>query len=68
MSRPTDDDRIEALRRFLGGLARGDDANQLASTMSDLHVRHNTFPGEVLMELSADALHTTGIERESAVA
>jgi len=68
MSRPTDDDRIEALRRFLGGLARGDDANQLASTMSDLHVRHNTFPGEVLMELSADALHTAGIERETGVA
>ena len=36
--------------------------------MSDLHVRHNTFPGEVLMELSADALHTAGIERETGVA
>jgi hypothetical protein len=68
MSRPTDDDRTEALRRFLVGLARGDDANQLAADMADLHVRHNTFPGEVLMELSADALDTVGIERESSVA
>jgi hypothetical protein len=68
MSRPTDDDRIEALRRFLGGLARGDDANQLCADMVELHVRHNTFPGEVLMELSANALHTTGVERESGVA
>lgn len=65
MRRPTDDDRIDAMRRFLTGLARGDDANQLAAEMADLHVRNNTFPGEVLMELSADALDATGTERES---
>jgi hypothetical protein len=68
MSRPTDDDRIEALRRFLVGLARGDDANQLAAEIADLHVRHNTFPGEVPMELSADALGIAGAERQSHVA
>ena len=67
MSRPTDDDRIEALRRFLVGLARGDDANQLSAEIADLHVRHDTFPGEVFMELSADALDAAGAERESAV-
>jgi len=68
MSRPTDDDRIEALGRFLIGLARGDDANQLAADMADLHVRHNTFPGEVFLELSADALETAAVERETGVA
>jgi acetoin utilization deacetylase AcuC-like enzyme len=68
MSRPSDDDRVEALRRFLVGLARGDDANQLAVDIADLHVRHNTFPGEVLMELAADALATAGVERETRVA
>ncbi len=65
MSKPTNDDRIEALRRFLVGLARGDDANQLATDIADLHVRHDTFPGEVLMELTADALALAGAERDS---
>jgi hypothetical protein len=68
MSRPTDDGRIETLRRFLIGLARGDDANQLAADMADLHVRHNTFPGEVFLELSADALETAAVERETGAA
>jgi len=68
MGRPSDDDRVEAVRRYLVGLARGDDANQLAVDIADLHVRHNTFPGEVLMELAADALDTAGVERETGVA
>ncbi len=67
MGRPTDDDRIEALRRFLGGLLRGDDANQLAADIADLHVRHDTFPGEVFMELAANALGVAGVEREPGV-
>ena len=56
MKRPTDEDRAEALRLLLVGLSRGDDANQLSSEIADSHVRHNTFPGEVFMELAADAL------------
>ena len=67
MSRPTDDDRVEALRRFLVGFARGDDANQLVADIADLHVRHNTFPGEVFMKLTADALHAAGVEREPGI-
>ena len=67
MNRPTDDDRVEALRRFLVGVARGDDANQLVADIADLHVRHNTFPGEVFMELAADALRAAGIEREPGI-
>ena len=67
MKRPTDEDRAEALRRFLVGLARGDDANQLSSEIADLHVRHNTFPGEVFMELAADSLDVAGTQRADAV-
>ena len=68
MTGPTDDDRIEALRRFLVGLAGGDDANQLAADIAGLHERHNTFPGEVFMELAADALDIAGAERASSFA
>ena len=63
-----DEDRSEALRRVLAGLARGADANQLSSEIAELHVRHNTSPGEVFMELAADALDTAGVDRETGVA
>ena len=68
MSRPTDDDRIEALRRFFAGLNRGDDANQLSADIADLHVQHSTFPGEVFMELAADALESARAQRENPLA
>jgi hypothetical protein len=68
MSGPTADDRVEALRRFLAGLSRGHDAHQLVVDIADLHVRHNTFPGEVLIELAADALDTAGVERDTCIA
>ncbi|MFN3256674.1 MAG: hypothetical protein ACE37B_13365 [Ilumatobacter sp.] len=67
MGRPSDGDRVEALRRFLVGLGRGDDANQLVADIADLHVRHDTFPGEVFMGLAADALAVAGVEREPGV-
>ena len=67
MSTLTDDNKVEALRRFLGGLERGDDANQLVADIADLHVRHDTFPGEVLMELAADALAVAGVARQPGV-
>jgi hypothetical protein len=67
MKRPTDEDRTEALRRLLVGLARGDDANQLSSEIADLHVRHNTFPGEVFLELAADALDLASTGRVDGV-
>jgi hypothetical protein len=67
MGRPTDDDHVEALRRFLVGLGRGDDANQLVADIADLHVQHNTFPGEVFMELAAEALAVAGVARQPGV-
>ena len=68
MTKPTEDDRVEATRRLLAGLVGGVDANQLVVEIADLHVRHDTFPGEVFMELAADALRTAGVEHASGVA
>jgi hypothetical protein len=61
VSVPTADDRVEARRRFLTGLVRGADANQLVVDLADLHVRNNTFPGEVLMGIAVDALDKAGV-------
>jgi hypothetical protein len=66
--RPTEDDRIEAIRRLLSGLETGADAHELAAAVADLHPQNNTFPGEVFMELAADALDLAGIDRDPAIA
>ena len=65
--RPTDQDRIEALRRFLVALDAGRSAHDIVADVADLHVRHNTFPGEVFMELAADALELAEVERSHPV-
>ncbi len=62
MSVASADDRVEAQRRFLTGLSRGDDANQLVAEIADLHVRNNTFPGEVLMDVAVDAIDKAGVD------
>lgn len=61
--RPTEEDRLEALRRLLTGLAEGADAHELTMSMADLHPKNNTFPGEVFMGLAADALEAAGATR-----
>jgi hypothetical protein len=58
---PADQDRAEAVGRLLSGLARGDDVFDLAAAIEELHPRHNTFPGQVFMGLSADALEVAGV-------
>lgn len=52
----SDEDFVEARRRFLVGLANGRDAHEIVSAVFDLHPKNNTFPGEVFLELAADAL------------
>ena len=37
---------------------------ELARTIEPFHPPGNTFPGEVLLELAADALETAGVSRE----
>jgi hypothetical protein len=57
---PAETDRLEAIRRFLVGLKRGDDVFDLIDSIAELHPKHNTFPGEVYMGLGADALDIAG--------
>ena len=65
--RPTEDDRIEAIRRLLSGLANGADAHELVAAVADLHPKNNTFPGEVFMELAADAFDVAGVSRDGPI-
>lgn len=65
--RPTEEDRIEAIRRLLSGLERGSDAHELSAAVADLHLKNNTFPGEVFMEIAADALEIAGISRDASI-
>jgi hypothetical protein len=61
--RPGDEDRREALKLALGGLAAGRDLGGLVFDLRELHPRNNTFPGEVLLELAADAIEESGATR-----
>jgi len=65
---PTEDDRLEAIRRLLSGLAGGADVHELTASIADLHPKNNTFPGEVFMGLAADALEVAGATREKPIA
>jgi hypothetical protein len=47
---------MTARRVLLDGLARDADIDELASELAPLHPRNDTFPGEVLLRLAADAL------------
>jgi hypothetical protein len=64
---PTDQDGAGAIRRLLSGLERGDDVFALAAAIEELHPPHNTFPGEVFMRLSTDALEVAGVGLRPAV-
>jgi hypothetical protein len=66
--RPTEEDRLEAIRRLLSGLAGGADVHELTASIADLHPKNNTFPGEVFMGLAADALEVAGATREKPIA
>lgn len=47
---------MTARRVLLDGLARDADAAELASELTFLHPRNNTFPGDVFLDVAADAL------------
>lgn len=61
---PTDEDRLEAQRRLLVGLAAGVDVFDLSDGLFDLHPRNDTFPGEVFLRLGADTLAIAGFTRD----
>jgi len=61
--RPTDDDGRRAIDIALSGLARRDDVSDVAARLAPLHPQHDTFPGEVLLGLAADAIGVSGVAR-----
>ena len=66
--RPTPEDAAAARRLLLDGLARDADISELLSELAPLHPRDNTFPGEVLLRLAADALDWCGASRADPLA
>jgi hypothetical protein len=61
--RPTPEDATAARQILLDGLARDSDIFDLADELAPLHPRYNTFPGEVFLDVAADALHWCGASR-----
>lgn len=53
---PTPQDAVTARRILLDGMARGSEVPELADGLAPLHPRDDTFPGEVLLQVAADAL------------
>ena len=64
---PSDEDRLEALRRLLSGLADGADVHELTVSIAPLHPKNNTFPGEVFMVLATQWLITATEEDKTAL-
>ncbi len=63
----TAEDRSQAIRIALQGIAAGVDLADLARQLEPLHPKNDTFPGDVFLELAADALQQAGISRDQPV-
>jgi hypothetical protein len=61
--RPTPEDTVTARRVLLDRLARDADISELVSELAPLHPANNTFPGEVFLQVAADALSWCGASR-----
>jgi hypothetical protein len=57
-----------ARRILLDGLARDSEIAELAGELAPLHPRDNTFPGEVFLQVAADALDWCGASRADPLA
>jgi hypothetical protein len=67
-NRPAPEDAVAARRVLLDGLARGAGIAELESELAPLHPRNDTFPGEVFLDLAADALTWCGARRSGPLA
>jgi hypothetical protein len=67
-TRPTPQDAAAARRILLDGIARDTGLPELAGELAPLHPRANTFPGEVLVQVAADALEWCGASRADPLA
>ncbi len=61
---PTAEDRATAIGVALAGIAGGVELGEIAARLAPLHPKNNTFPGEVLLGLAADAIEEGGASRE----
>ena len=60
-------DAAAATRILLGGLAAERDLSDIAAELAPLHPRDDTFPGEVLLRVAADALAWCEVSRADPV-
>ena len=67
-NRPTPQDAATARRILLDGLARDTEVSELVGELAALHPRNNTFPGEVFLDVAADALDWCGASRADPLA
>ena len=65
---PTPQDAATARRILLDGMARDTEVSGLAGGLAPLHPRDDTFPGEVLLQVAADALDWSGASRADPLA
>jgi hypothetical protein len=66
--RPTPQDAATARRILLDGMAQDTEVPKLAGELAPLHPGDNTFPGEVLLQVAADALDWCGASRADPLA
>ena len=57
---PTTEDRSEAIRIALAGLASREAPEELLAKLEALHIPRHTFPAEELLELASDAIDVSG--------
>jgi hypothetical protein len=65
--RPTSGDAAIARRSLLDGLGGDKDIFEVMTKLAPLHPHGNTFPGEVFLDLAADALDWCGASRANPV-
>jgi len=63
----TAEDRSEAIRMALSGIASALEVATNLSRLEPLHPPHDTFPGEVFLELAADAIEASGASRAAPI-
>ena len=66
--RPTPEDAATARRILLDELSRDAEVFDIVSELAPLHPRNNTFPGEVFLQIAADALDWCGASRADPLA
>jgi hypothetical protein len=58
---PSTEDYSTVIRLGLLGLTADHEIDEVAERLANLHVKNNTFPAEVLLELAAEAIAESGV-------